>query len=55
MADRRAYADEAEGTAEPDYGPTTPTKVIVSPEPQGVVPSRSNDPDDFLRVTKVVS
>jgi hypothetical protein len=49
------FTDESETSAEPDFGPTLPTKVIESPEPQGVVPTRSNDPDDFLRVTKVVS
>lgn len=48
------FTDESASSAEPDYGPTTPTKVVESPEPQGVIPSRSNDDDDFLRVTKVV-
>jgi hypothetical protein len=30
------------------------TKTVLSPEPQGVVPTKSNDPDDHLSVTKVV-
>jgi hypothetical protein len=46
--------DETSGTPEPTFGPVVPTKVITSPEPQGVVPTKSNDPDDTFRVSKVV-
>lgn len=54
MADRPSDGKQA-GHVVPDWGPSAPTKVVVSPEPLGSVRPAPVEPEDGFPISKVVS